>query len=67
MSVDQDLFPPGTRVRFVRVGMPFIGRVVEDDPVNRRAKVRAETQLGLMHTYAMTTSWVEYDRMTRYI
>jgi hypothetical protein len=54
----------GTRVRFKRYGRPFIGRVVQDDPGQDRAKVRVETAhedgpSGL----SMTTAWFPYDAL----
>lgn len=64
MTVEQGLYPPGSKVRFLRAGLPFIGRVLEDDPENGRAKIRIETQPRLMQAYAMTTCWVHYDRIT---
>jgi hypothetical protein len=66
MTVDQEqgLYPPGTRVRVRHLALPYIARVIQDDPVNGRAKVRIETQPGLMLADAMTTTWVPYERIT---
>lgn len=64
MIVEQGLYPRGTRIRFQQHGLPYIGRVVSDDPANGRVKARIETPLGAMYAAALTTAWVDYEHIT---
>lgn len=57
-------YPPGTVVHFDHDGQPFLGRVIADDPVGQRAKVRIITGSRTKpRPAAMTTSWVAYKRI----
>jgi len=62
-----EFYVVGTRVRFIRVGQVFIGRVLRDQPWNRRCLVRYECRESgkhVMRNISLMQSYIPYRYIT---